>query len=187
MNILDDLHKDGHLHHKKEPFFCAVVLIACRESNDPSCARTSAEISHVMCDTHGNRSVGNPDKIGEEVKKIMEIRPKTRHIQAPDLVCRFCGYLGLDYDCEKRAREILAFFNSFTPSYCEGKQEARCAAIAIEHSAAMYKSAVTSDRIEHIANCNFGVSKSTLRKDIRNLKSSFSSIGTQLRDKFPRG
>jgi len=176
MNILDDLHKGGHLHRKSETFFGAVVLVACRESNEKSCARTCIEMSNRM-------KVTSPEKLADDLKKIMELRP-TRQIQPADLLCRFCGHLGLTYECEKDANRILTFLNSFTPSYCEGKQEARCAAIAIAHAAEMHKSRVTFQTIQHIAHCEFGVSKNTFQKDMRELKAN-SVIAVKFRETFP--
>ena len=174
MNLLDELHKDGHLHLKKEHFFCACVLVACRDSNDPSCARTSKEISKVM-------AIEFPEKIANDVKTIMELRP-TRPIKPEDVVCRFCGYLNVDFHCEKEARKVLEFLHSYR--YCDGKQEARCAAVAIAVALETQNSDVKIDRIEHIANRQFGVSTSAFRKDIRKLKAKSSYIGTLLREQF---
>ena len=132
--------------------------------------------------------VGTPEQVATELKKIMGLRP-VRSIQPNDIVSRFCGYLALpvdlEFDCEVETKKILDFFDSFKPSYCEGKQQARCAAIAIAHASTRLKCGISFDQIEKIAEDMFNVSTECLKRDIRNLKSKSSKIGTLLNQKFP--
>ena len=120
--VLRDLHEMGCLKAKREPYFCAVVVVACLKADDRSAARLCSEVA-AKFPTSSEKEIKAALVSINEVYEIREIAPS-------DLVERFCYLLGVDdKKFENKVKSVLDFF--LQNKFQDGQSAALLACIAI--------------------------------------------------------